>query len=264
MIDNPPSIESEAVAKAASAQIEISYIAQPQAGIASARNTALEAAIESGANAVAFIDDDERSDPRWLIELWNAHLANPDAVISGPAKTVLPAGADEWIKRSGLADRPEHATGALLPHCPTCNVLIPLGRIGDIRFDSRFDSTGGEDTDFFTRLVASGVQIRYCAEAIVFEDWDSSRANSSFLRTLAFRKSALYALVQIESRGARGIIRVAAGSCWNALNAALLVVAGLVRRDRALRERGSVALRNSLGKASVLLGRRPVAKPDWN
>jgi succinoglycan biosynthesis protein ExoM len=75
VIDNEPEPNSrDAVASIAYGSIyPMHYVHQPKRGISSARNAALEKALQLRADWIACIDDDETAEPDWI-----AQLMHPD------------------------------------------------------------------------------------------------------------------------------------------------------------------------------------------
>ena len=60
----------------------LKYVHQPIQGIARSRNAALDAAASS--EWTAFIDDDERPEPSWLVELYKSAVKHEADVVGGP------------------------------------------------------------------------------------------------------------------------------------------------------------------------------------
>jgi succinoglycan biosynthesis protein ExoM len=201
IVDNPPTLATQEAVETASAKINVEYVAEAVGSITGARNRALEEAIKAGAEALVFIDDDELVASDWLKQLWAAHLQGRKDVVFGHVETVLPPGTPDEIVRSGIAQRPIYADGSLHHACASNNTLIPVDALGEIWFDSRFDRSSGEDTDFFRRLKRSGVGIRYCSAARVSEPWTHDRANTAFLMERARRIGWLDAMVCEPFRG---------------------------------------------------------------
>jgi hypothetical protein len=54
----------------------------------------------------------------------------------------------------------------------TGNLLLDKSQLpdGDLVFDPRYGQTGGEDLDFFSRMLRDGRVFVWCDEAVVFEE----------------------------------------------------------------------------------------------
>lgn len=161
--------QTVAVFSHSSPDTNISYIVEAKQGISFARNAAVHAASGS---YIAFIDDDELASPIWLQSLLEVALTtNCDAVL-GPVLPIYPTESEAWVCKTGFFDRPRHPTGAPVPveEGRTGNVLIKSNWLSAAEpFDSKFAFTGGEDYDFFKRMVAAGGTLRWANDAIVSE-----------------------------------------------------------------------------------------------
>ena len=89
VVDNGGGDKARPVCEAISQQLPIAlHLAkQPRRGISFARNKAVEVALSRGADFLAFIDDDEQPQPRWLDALCAAAHKYRADVVAGP---VLP------------------------------------------------------------------------------------------------------------------------------------------------------------------------------
>jgi succinoglycan biosynthesis protein ExoM len=262
VIDNPPSVETRAVVAACG--VKADYISEDRASISGARNRAIRETLERGAKALIFVDDDELVDRRWLVEIWNAHCANPDDVLVGPVEILLDPSLPEWMVRTIGKEFTLPPDGHSMITCNSGNTLVPASALGSIWFDARFDVSGGEDTDFFRRLSRmGGVNIRVCSRAHVTERWDLARANPSFLRARARRSGWLHASVIIDQDGKAAMPRVALSLFKNIGQAAMFALGGLVRGDRALLERAAERWNRCAGKTARLAGRAQPRKSDW-
>jgi succinoglycan biosynthesis protein ExoM len=183
VVDNDATQSARAaVAEAAAAAPGrvIVYAHEPEQNIARARNRALA---NASGDFVAFIDDDEFPTPRWLALLLAA-AATPE--VAGVLAPVLPhfeVPPPRWLARGGMADRPRHRTGTLigLADARTGNVLLDRRLLADVAepFDVRFGS-GGEDVDFFRRMMARGARFIWCDEAMVYESVPAQRTTRAY------------------------------------------------------------------------------------
>jgi len=146
------------------------YAVAPQRNIASARNAALEMA---EADWLAFIDDDEAPHPAWLLELLRSARENFDVVIGDvlPEFAVPPR---RWLVRGRFYHKSSKAVldgNSGWQEARTSNALL-RGRYvyqHGIRFNEDYGRTGGEDTDFFKRVMLAGGQLCGAPQAIVTE-----------------------------------------------------------------------------------------------
>ncbi|HEY7768427.1 glycosyltransferase, partial [Longimicrobium sp.] len=89
VVDNDPARSAEAVCDEWSDRLPwpLRYRHEERRGVSHARNAAVAAAREAGAEMMAFIDDDEVPQPGWLDELLRVQAQHDADVVAGP---VLP------------------------------------------------------------------------------------------------------------------------------------------------------------------------------
>src|SRR5207245_2759845 len=78
----------------------------------------------------------------------------------------------EWLIKGGFYQRPTHPTGFLMPwhECRTGNVLFRRAILNSSETPFRREfGTGGEDQDFFRRMIERGHRFVWCNEAVTFE-----------------------------------------------------------------------------------------------
>ncbi|MCX7900607.1 MAG: glycosyltransferase, partial [Methylocystis sp.] len=168
--------------------VEISYHCEPRRNIALARNKAVGGA--RGA-FIAFIDDDEFPQPDWLATMVAACERLDAAGVLGPVRPHFEQSPPDWIVKGRFCERPEYPTGRLMSgsECRTGNVLFRREIIADLvePFDPAFGS-GGEDVDFFQRLIGRGRSFRWCNEGAVYETVPKERLTRGyFLRRALLR-----------------------------------------------------------------------------
>jgi succinoglycan biosynthesis protein ExoM len=161
--------------------IKIDYLIEPEKNISLARNKAVA---HSKGNLVAFIDDDEYPEPNWLMNLYKTLVdLNADGVL-GPVLPYYPDDIPEWIIKSRLCELPSYKTGTVLQwgKTKTGNVLLNrnIFESKNAQFDPQFGRTGGEDQDFFKRMMSMGRRFVWCDEAAVYETVSPERWRRSF------------------------------------------------------------------------------------
>lgn len=256
VIDNDAAMSGKKVTQeiAHAAGIPVDYLSEPARGLSNARNRALERSATM--DFMAFIDDDEVAHPDWLMQLLRVASRTNADVITGPVHPAY-ANSPEWIKRGGFFKPQQRETGSTVPFVATNNVLIrgPLLRI--FRFDSRFDATGGEDTDFFMRIARSGHSIVWSQDAVVTEHIPAERTNLRWLMQRArsdanrFTRSCL-----LVDRGPHTQLRRFGVACAGFLTGVAMLPAGIVGRHYTAR--GLQLISRSIGTITALRGRAQV------
>jgi len=159
----------------------IQYFVEPEQNISLARNKAVK---NAKGNFIALIDDDEYPGPTWLLNFYKVlEEVKADGVL-GPVVPHYPAGIPKWIIKSKIWEMNFRKTGTILnwPETRTSNVFLN-GSIfhGQVQpFDPQFGLTGGEDQDFFKRMMKRGHQFVWCDEAIVYETVPQERWKKKF------------------------------------------------------------------------------------
>jgi GT2 family glycosyltransferase len=161
--------------------VEIVYCTERLRNIAVVRNTALG---NASGGFIAFIDDDERPERNWLLNLMDtAEKYQVDGVL-GPVRPSFETSPPQWVTKGRFCDRPEYQTGRLMSwnECRTGNVLFRRSLVQGVSepFSPRFP-TGGEDMDFFLRMERAGARFVWCNEAVAYETVPPSRLTRSYM-----------------------------------------------------------------------------------
>ena len=168
--------------------IEIRYEVEPEQNISRARNKAVA---NSTGEFIAFIDDDEFPEPTWLGDLFVACKKFSVDGVLGPVIPSFEGTPPEWLLKSGLCDRPSFKTGTGLDNSKymrTGNVFLRRRILDDLDtpFDPRMGRTGGEDADFFDRMLQAGRSFVWCNEARVYEEVPRERQKIDYHVKRAF------------------------------------------------------------------------------
>lgn len=174
---------------AAECGLEIRYTLEPRKNIAHARNLAVA---KARGDFVAFIDDDEFPVKDWLWNLFQVCERHQVVGVLGPVKPHFDEPPPAWVVKGGFYDRPTHPTGFEMPwpECRTGNVLLRRAILGDGRNPSALPfrpefGTGGEDQDFFRRMIAQGHRFLWCDEAVAYEVVPPARWSRRFMLSRA-------------------------------------------------------------------------------
>jgi glycosyltransferase involved in cell wall biosynthesis len=161
--------------------IETSYLREPTPNIAMARNKAVK---NAEGDYLAFIDDDEFPAKDWLLVMLSTCKVYGVAGVLGPVLPHFDAMPPRWLVKAGFYDRPRHETGFVLSwrEARTGNVLIRRQVIEGMSevFMPKF-GTGGEDQDFFRRMMGAGHIFIWCDEAPAYETVPPHRWERRFL-----------------------------------------------------------------------------------
>jgi len=173
--------------------VPVEYDVEPEQNIALARNKAV---VRARGDLVAFIDDDEWPPEDWLLKLHTALGRYKTDGVLGPVVPHFEVDPPKWVLKAKLFDRPSHPTGHVLDwtQCRTGNVLLRHIVLEEVGGPFRREcGGGGEDRDFFKRVIDRGRVFIWCQEAPVYETVPSHRLRRSFQlrRALLRGKSSL-------------------------------------------------------------------------
>ena len=197
---------------AAATGLAATVVHEPRRGIPFARNRAVRTAIAQGAEAVAFIDDDDIPDPPWLGELVEVAERTGADLVLGPWRP--PSGLDLPPVLAGVRFFKQPDATAInrygLPAWGgTYNVLIRTSLIERLRdtagdlFDAAFASTGGSDTDLFVRAARAGALVQAAPRSTVVRRWEPNRISVAGVMRRAFRLGVTQSMIDARYRDTR-------------------------------------------------------------
>jgi succinoglycan biosynthesis protein ExoM len=223
LVDNSPEATAASIAceYRTSGRFPLHYVPEKRRGLSFARNAVLEAVTPIG-GYVAMIDDDEVPVPRWLASLYGCLESTSAAVAVGPVQPIFGRPMPSWIVLGEWFAKQPDASGGYVSEGYTSNCIIRVSVVQDLglRFDSRFNSTGGEDTYFFNDLVRRSHRIAWAEDAVVLEWIGLERTRLSWLARRWYRTGGTeaylgpYAPTSLPGRChnvGRGAIRVIGG-----------------------------------------------------
>jgi glycosyl transferase family 2 len=198
IVDNAPGGEARGVYELhrSSLPMDVRFVEEHRQGISFARNRAIAEALRSNADFVAFIDDDDVPDPKWLRSLVQVQRETDAQMIFGlwepPPRAFLP----DWAAEVAPYQQPrvDQLNRFGLPiWAGTRNVLLRrdlletmIAQEGQV-FDPDFGLTGGGDVDFFVRALKRGARYAVAAESIVQVGWDPDRMTLRGMLRVAHR-----------------------------------------------------------------------------
>ncbi len=168
--------------------VKLGYDVEPQKNIALTRNRVLRNSLYG--DYVAFIDDDEFPEQRWLFHLYTTGVKSGADGVLGPVVPYFPMKPPRWLLQSRICERPSFPTGTLLQahQTRTGNVLFTSGLFRGLEdpFDPQYGLTGGEDVDFFKRMMKAGHRFVWSSRAVVFEEVPENRLSKAYYLQRAY------------------------------------------------------------------------------
>jgi glycosyltransferase involved in cell wall biosynthesis len=173
---------------AAGSAISVLYLVEPRQNIALARNKTVE---KGRGDYLAFIDDDETPAPDWLSRLLAAIEGYGADGVLGPVLPRFASTPAPWIVRGRFFERPSPPSGTWLrwKQTRTGNALLRAAVFDDPANRFREEcGAGGEDVDFFRRMIDKGMRFVWSAEAVVYETVPDERARFGYLLRRALER----------------------------------------------------------------------------
>ncbi len=234
--DDEPTAQALVTELAQELNLVVRYRHAPARNISVARNACLDA---STADFVAFIDDDETASAQWLAELIAVAETSGAEAVLGPVRAHYRTDAPDWMREGDFhSTLPVWVQGEIRTGY-TCNVLLNMraDSLRDRRFSLARGQSGGEDTEFFDRMVKAGGRIAFAPQAFVDEVVPSSRAAFDWLRRRRFRFGQTHGHLIGHNAGAiKRVKEVGLASAKAAYSFAMAALTAIspVRRNRSV------------------------------
>jgi succinoglycan biosynthesis protein ExoM len=229
--------------------MDLSYCVEPEQNIALARNKALA---NARGTFVAFIDDDEIPAPDWLETMLKVCDTYGAHGVLGPVRPLFDQRPPAWLVRSGLCERQEHKTGVWLDwgQTRTGNVLFRREILDGMTMPFRAEfGNGGEDQDFFRRLMARGCRFVWGNEGIVYEVVPPERCTRRYFLERALLRGQNEKLLLSGRSVAKSVVAVP-------LYGVFIPFASILGQHAFMKY--AVRLLDHIGKLLVALGVKPV------
>lgn len=173
----------------------VTYLIEPELGIASARDHVLRFATENGFDILTFADDDEEVDEHWLVELLKERDLHDLDIVGSPVRLAPLKPSYSWwqrmvwaavndhnqrvekrcIKRrnEGRADVLKIATGSWMGN-------LHFFRKTGLRFNTALGLAGGEDWRLYEDAKKLGARTGWTPHAIAYETLPAARLSLAY------------------------------------------------------------------------------------
>lgn len=207
---------------------QVRVVREEKLGIANARNRAIR---EATGTYVIFLDDDETPEPDWLLS-YEALIQErqPDA-FGGRIKVVFEDPRPQWVTDELLGFLGELNWGEETKRLGDLHTPLYTGNFGFRRgivdaiglFDSELgrrgrENNGGEDVDFYRRIVTAGLDVWWHPGAVINHRIQAAKLHKSYFLDLHYRMGRMEAIRQ-RGAGSRVPPRYIFGQLWRAMRA---------------------------------------------
>jgi glycosyltransferase involved in cell wall biosynthesis len=208
----------------------VRVVREEKLGLSNARNCALR---EAHGDYLIFVDDDETPDPEWLQAFERLIKDHAPDAFGGRIEVLFEGVRPRWLTDDllgflGQLNRAETTVALTQPNtsfnggnfgfrrtvCETVGAFDPvLGRKGG-------DNTGGEEVDFYRRLLAGGFKVWWTPDAVIFHRIQAAKLKRSYFLDLHYRQGRIEG---IRRRGSASRIppKYLIPQLWRALRALL-------------------------------------------
>ncbi len=179
----------------------VRVVKEEKLGLSNARNRAIN---EAQGEYVIFMDDDQTADPDWLCAyerlIW---VKQPDA-FGGRIRVMFedfrpPWLTDELLGFLGELNRVEKIAPLTEPGTSFYggnfgfrkSVCERVGRFNAMLGRKGTDNTGGEEVDFYRRLLAADLKVWWTPEAIIYHRIQVAKLNRSYFLDLHYRQGRM-------------------------------------------------------------------------
>lgn len=205
---------------------QVRTVREEKLGLSHARNRAIA---DARGDYVLFMDDDETLDSDWLCayeRLIEAH--SPDA-FGGRQIVMFEDDRPAWLRDEllgflGELNRSERIEPLTDPHTPFYGgnfgfrraVCERLGGFDSMLGRKGADNTGGEEVDFYRRLLDAGFKVWWTPEAVIYHRIQAVKLNKRYFHDLHYRMGRMEA-IRKRGTGSRVPPRYLLGQLWRAM-----------------------------------------------
>lgn len=172
-------------------------------GVAAARNRGRDAALGTW---IAYTDDDQINDPRWLVELWVLAVDHKARCVGGSVHLRFeeePSIPLTWVTKSilGYKENPEGRV-TKFTSCPgTGSVMFHRSVFDEVGGFNNALHWGGEDADLMLRVMNAGIEVWFTPKSIVHHLIPPYRVQESYFRWASLRVGVALAELDGQVRG---------------------------------------------------------------
>lgn len=185
------------------------YFNCPAKGLSNVRNEIINKALPLEPDYIASVDDDQFVTPNWLNELIATVVNNRGDFALGPVipifETFVSPAIAQWFGVQKFNDQ------QVMSFLETPNLIMRVQFLKDhqLRFDTRFNTLGAEDTYFGVSALKKGANIFWAANAAVYETIPAQRATLQWLIKRRFRVANTYTYIMLlEKRYSRVLKKI--------------------------------------------------------
>lgn len=181
--------------------IPVRILQEQRLGLSSARNCALK---EARGKYLIFMDDDETPDPQWLRAYETAMMKHKPDALGGKIDVLFEHGEQpSWLQAEllGFLGKLDHGEACWLtdPATPFYggnfavrkDLFLSLGEFDTSLGRKGQINAGGEDTEFYRRLIAHDCRVRWVPDAIIKHRIRADKLRRTYFLELHYRQGRI-------------------------------------------------------------------------
>jgi glycosyltransferase involved in cell wall biosynthesis len=205
----------------------VRVVREEKLGLSNARNRAIA---EARGEYVIFMDDDETADPDWLRAYERVIRAHAPDAVGGRIRVLFEDTRPAWLQNEllgflGELNRSDDIVQLTDPYTSFHGgnfglrkaVCDTVGLFDDMLGRKGSDNTGGEEVDFYRRLLSAGLKAWWTPEAVIHHRIQAAKLSRGYFLDLHYRQGRVEAL---RTRGGRS--RIPPAYLWGQLARAYL------------------------------------------
>lgn len=208
---------------------QVRVVREERLGLSNARNRAIA---EAQSDYVIFMDDDETPDPDWLRSYERLIVDKRPDAFGGRIRVLFEDMRPPWLGNELLGFLGELNRAEAISRLTEPGTSFYGGNFGVRRdactkvggFDTMLgrkgrDNTGGEEVDFYRRVLAAGLVVWWTPQAIIYHRIQAAKLRRSYFLDLHYKQGRAEAILRRE-QGSRVPPAYVFGQLFRAANAA--------------------------------------------
>jgi len=180
---------------------QVRVVQEEKLGLSNARNRAMR---EAKGEYLIFIDDDETPDPDWLCSYERLIEDQAPDAFGGRIEVLFEGARPAWLTDDllgflGQLNRSEQVAPLTEPGTSFYGgnfgfrreVCAKIGEFDSMLGRKGTDNTGGEEVDFYRRLLAAGLRVWWTPAAVIFHRIESGKLKRSYFLDLHYRQGRM-------------------------------------------------------------------------
>jgi succinoglycan biosynthesis protein ExoM len=194
---------AQAIVEPYKSRADVTYLPLTKRGLVAARNAGLASALGRNPEFIAFIDDDEVPAKDWLQRLLACLERERADIACGPYEPEFLMPPPDWARDGHFFRR--KGDGILNGNLIVRSAVLPKNPAH--WYQPSFAFIGGEDEEFFQRLIAQGARFAVAWDAIVIERIPPARMTLRYMLRSGFRDGIIEAtLFRVQGKRAFGAV----------------------------------------------------------